>query len=186
LQIREAVQRATGDVVLVLHADCIAEKRVFSNILEALATQEYAVGGAVSMRFASKGLKSRILAGLNNLRARLTGISFGDQAQFFRRAVMENVGGFPAMMLMEDVELSLRLKPQGRLLFLNSRITVSGRRWQGRGFSKNLLTVLRLFPGFLIKRRWGLTDLIQEDTYKIYYSRVHDRITTARADLREK
>jgi hypothetical protein len=82
------------------------------------------------------------------------------------------------MMLMEDVELSLRLKPLGQLLVVSGKVTVSGRRWQGRGFSKNLLTVLRLFPRFLIKRRWGLTDSIQEDYYKIYYSSVHDRSMT--------
>jgi rSAM/selenodomain-associated transferase 2 len=178
LQIKEAVRHATGDVVVILHADCIAEKGVFSDILESLASHAYAVGGAVSMRFELKGLKTRILAGLNNLRARLTGISFGDQTQFFRTAAVDKIGGFPAMMLMEDVELSLRLKPHGRLLFLNGNVTVSGRRWQGRGFYKNLRTVLRLFPGFLIKRRWGLTDSIQEDYYKIYYSSVHDRIST--------
>lgn len=170
LQIKEGVGRATGDVVVILHADCIATKGVFAHILTALGTHLHAVGGAVSMRFEQTGLKTWIVAGLNNLRARLTGISFGDQAQFFRRTAIQSIGGFPAMMLMEDVELSLRLKAQGQLLFLNGGIRVSGRRWQGRGFSRNLLTVLRLFPRFLIERRLGLTDSVQQDYYNIYYS----------------
>ena len=69
------------------------------------------------MQFEPLNPKTRFIASLNNMRAKLTGISFGDQAQFFRKAALDSVGGFPPMMLMEDVELSMRLKEIGRTVF---------------------------------------------------------------------
>ncbi len=53
------------------------------------------------------------------------------------------------MMLMEDVELSLRLKEVGQLVFLRDGIVVSDRRWNGHRFAGNLLTVFYLFTRYL-------------------------------------
>jgi hypothetical protein len=50
-----------------------------------------------------------------NSRSRWSGIATGDQALFVRRRVFETVGGYPEILLVEDVELSRRLKPAGRL-----------------------------------------------------------------------
>ena len=74
------------------------------------------------------------------------------------------------MMLMEDVELSLRLKEAGRLIFLRDGITVSGRRWQGKGFAGNLMKVFHLFPRYLIERRFCRKDALKRNFYNIYYS----------------
>jgi len=46
------------------------------------------------------------MATLNNVKAVSTGIAFGDQAQFVRAAALAEIGGFPGLMMMEDVELS--------------------------------------------------------------------------------
>jgi hypothetical protein len=70
----------------------------------------------------------RIAAWLNNTRAFFTGISFEDQAQFFRANALDLIDGFPAMMLMEDVELSLRLKQFGQVFYFRNGILASGRR----------------------------------------------------------
>ena len=73
-------------------------------------------------------------------------------------------------MLMEDVELSLRLKEVGRLFFLRRGIVVSGRRWQGDGFSGSLTTVFHLFTRYLIGRRFSRKDTLKQKYYDIYYS----------------
>jgi rSAM/selenodomain-associated transferase 2 len=170
LQIEKGVKASTADIIVILHADCEAKSGVFENILEALEKNPYAVGGAVGMQFKQKKLKMRVVAVLNNLRALLTGVSFGDQAQFFRVEALDAIGGFPSMMLMEDVELSLRLKEVGRLLFINDGILVSARRWQGRQFPYKLMTVFRLFPRYLITRRFRRKDRIYRQYYDVYYS----------------
>jgi hypothetical protein len=52
----------------------------------------------------------RVVATLMNLRSRLSGIATGDQAIFVTREAFDRVGGFPVQPLMEDIELSRRLK----------------------------------------------------------------------------
>jgi rSAM/selenodomain-associated transferase 2 len=154
-QIAAAIGRTRADVVMVLHADSVLDPGCLQKVLEALARHPQAVGGAVGMRFSDRDWRSALIAWLNNQRARWSGIGFGDQAQFFRSAVIEKMGGFPAIELMEDVELSLRLKQQGRLLFVDNGVRVSARRWQGGGFWSNVGLVIGLFFRYLIQRRYN-------------------------------
>ena len=56
-----------------------------------------------------------------NLRSRLTGIATGDQAIFVRRAAFEALGGYAPIPLMEDVELSRRLRRLGAPACLRAR-----------------------------------------------------------------
>jgi GT2 family glycosyltransferase len=170
LQIRKGVESVTCDVVVILHADCTAQQGVFKGILAKLESDPDAVGGAVGMQFEKNTPKTRVIAFLNNLRTFLTGISFGDQAQFFRTEPLAASGGIPSMMLMEDVELSLRLKEVGRLVFLRKGILASGRRWLSSGFKDNLMTVFHLFPRYLIERRFMRSDMLKRNYYDIYYS----------------
>ena len=125
------------------------------------------LGGVMDFQQTSPGLW--ILARLNALRAWTTGISFGDQGQFFRREALALMGGFPAMALMEDVELALRLRAVGETVLLGGGLTVSGRRWIGTGFGGKVAGVLRLFIGYLAERRLGLSDPTGWRYYRLYY-----------------
>jgi len=168
LQIAKGVQAAGGDVIMIVHADSTIQGGVLERIITTLQMDRYAVGGGVGMRFEPQVPSTRLLAGLNNLRAVLTGICFGDQAQFFRAEALAAVGGFPPMMLMEDVELSLRLKELGRLAFLRRGIRVSGRRWQADGFFASLMTVFFLFPRYLAERRFFGGGQMNQIFYTIF------------------
>jgi hypothetical protein len=170
LQIRKGVESASSDVIVILHADCAVNKGVFKRILKKLESDPNTVGGAVGMQFERNNPKTMVIAFLNNLRTFLTGISFGDQAQFFRTEALAASGGFPSMMLMEDVELSLRLKEVGRLVFLRKGVLASGRRWLGHCFTGNLMTIFHLFPRYLIERRFCRYNTLKRNFYDIYYS----------------
>ena len=170
LQIKTGVEAATGDVLVILHADSNTPRGLFVKILGALQANPHVAGGACRMRFKNMDIKTRIVAALNNIRAILTGISFGDQAQFLRIDALDQLGGFPELMLMEDVELSLRLKQTGRLLFLKDRVTASGRRWKTESFSHNFLKVIRLFILYLIERRLAKIKDYGQKYYIDYYS----------------
>ena len=169
-QIRAAARIATGDVLLILHADAVLQKDAAGRILHALTEDRSAPGGCFGMAFAEEGGKRRLIAALNNLRARITGTAFGDQAQFVRAAALSEIGGFPGLMLMEDVELSLRLKTLGRPLFLDAGVVVSPRRWQEGAFLQNLRLVVSLFFCYLFERRFGRT-LDGERYYRKYYGK---------------
>ena len=79
-----------------------------------------------------------------NLRSRLSGIATGDQGMFVTRDAFERVGGFPAQPLMEDIELSRRLKRLGRPACLRARVRTSGRRWEQRGVWRTIVLMWRL------------------------------------------
>ncbi len=169
VQIRAAAETATGDVLLILHADTALQQGVTDRIIGALTADRGAAGGCFGMQFTDANSAQRIIAALNNLKAVLTGISFGDQAQFVRAEVLARIGGFPDLMLMEDVELSLRLKGAGGTLYLARGVAVSGRRWRDGCFLDNLWTVIRLFFGYLLVRRSGRCQRTDEAYYRKYY-----------------
>jgi rSAM/selenodomain-associated transferase 2 len=72
---------------------------------------------------------------------------FGDQGQFMTRATFEQIGGFPEIPLMEDVEMSRALQRVGRPVRSPLRIITSSRRFLERGVLKqwagNWLRLLR-------------------------------------------
>jgi rSAM/selenodomain-associated transferase 2 len=169
VQIRNGSEAATGDLLMVLHADCVLRPGILSAVFEHLRLDPHAPGGAIGMRFEEETASARIISTLNNLRTRFTGIAFGDQAQFVRRPALQMAGGFPDLMLMEDVELSLRLKEQGGPIFIGDGVRVSSRRWQGRGFGAKIALVLKLVVRFLMERRWEEGIRSGRDYYSSYY-----------------
>ncbi|MGD8970701.1 MAG: TIGR04283 family arsenosugar biosynthesis glycosyltransferase, partial [Desulfobacterales bacterium] len=169
VQVRNGSEASTGDVLMVLHADCVLRPGTLTAVFEHLRFDHHAPGGAIGIRFEEETASTRVISALNNLRTRFTGIAFGDQAQFVRRPALQTAGGFPDLMLMEDVELSLRLKVQGRPVFIGDGVRVSSRRWQGRGFSAKIALVLKLLVMFLIERRLGEGARSGRDYYSSYY-----------------
>ena len=79
-----------------------------------------------------------------NARSRWSGQATGDQGMFVRRSVFERLGGFADQPLMEDLELSRRLRPISRPACLRARVTTSGRRWETRGVWPTIFLMWRL------------------------------------------
>src|SRR5262249_56012061 len=75
----------------------------------------------------------RVIETFMNARSRLTRIATGDQAIFVRRQIFLVAGGYPEVDLMEDVELSRKLKRLGKIACLRARVVTSARRWQRDG-----------------------------------------------------
>lgn len=154
MQIAEAWDACTGDVLVVLHADVRFPPQGAKAIQRCLKNTK-TPGGAFAMGFKPATARTRIISFLNHLRCRTSGISFGDQCQFVRRSVLDSAGGFPPMKLMEDVELSLIMKHTGRPVLLPQTVTVSPRRWETTPFSQGVTRVLFLFFTYLIRRKLG-------------------------------
>jgi hypothetical protein len=169
-QIARGVDQASGDIILILHADSRLQPASLPRMMSALRQHPDAAGGAMAVIYDPPSLRFRLIAGLNNLRARLTGITFGDQAQFFRRAALAE--GFPDYLLMEDVELSMRLMEHGSILFMPDGVRSSTRRWNATGYFANALTVIRLTGSFLVMRAFGLIHDKGEWFYQQYYRQV--------------
>ena len=132
---------ASGDALLFLHADTRLPPDALARIEQALARHDW---GRFDVRIAGKACMLRVIAQMMNWRSRLTGIATGDQALFMTRAAFEQVGGFPELPLMEDVELSKRLNAISPPACIASRATTSGRRWETRGVWRTIFLMWRL------------------------------------------
>jgi rSAM/selenodomain-associated transferase 2 len=142
-QMNAGAQIATGDVLVFLHADTRLPSDTFRLILDGLARSGKA-WGRFEIAIEGKNPLLAIVAAFMNLRSRLTGIATGDQAMFATRATFRDAGGFPDIALMEDVEMSRKLKRVSRPLCLSARAVTSGRRWEKHGVLRTMLLMWRL------------------------------------------
>jgi len=92
-----------------------------------------AVGGAFEHRFAEPAWSLRAITWINRVRYRLTHNYYGDQGMFVRASVFRALGGFRDLRLMEDLDLSQRLKRVGRTVLVPVPLVTSGRRFLARG-----------------------------------------------------
>lgn len=141
LQMNAGGQIASGDALLFLHADTRLPPHAHALVERALAGRSW---GRFDVAIAGRSAWLPVIAMSMNLRSRLTGIATGDQAIFVTRAAFEAAGGFPAQPLMEDIELSKRLKRLGPPAGLRARVTTSGRRWDTHGAWRTILLMWRL------------------------------------------
>jgi rSAM/selenodomain-associated transferase 2 len=161
LQMNAGAERASGDVLLFLHADTRLPAEADRVVLDGL-DQSRRVWGRFDVKIDGRSRLLPVVAWLMGLRSRLTGIATGDQAIFLRRDAFQAVGGFPAVALMEDIAICKRLKRLGRPLCLRACVTTSGRRWEKNGVLSTILLMWRLrFAYFLgadpkqLARRYG-------------------------------
>jgi rSAM/selenodomain-associated transferase 2 len=147
-QINRGAQAATGDVFLILHADCQLPPDAGERIAFPLRSQEVA-GGCFEVRFnASHPRSLKMVAAGINFRCRLAKAATGDQGIFVRRRVFEQVGGCPAWSLFEDVELVRRIKRVGKFAVLRSQLLVSPRRHLAIGVFRTVLLIYALRVAF--------------------------------------
>lgn len=126
-QMNAGAAAGAGEVLWFVHADCRVPAAALAALRAALADPAV-VGGGLPIRFDRRSCGLDLLAWTSNLRARGLGWIFGDQAMFVRRSVFDELGGFPELPLMEDLELSRRLARRGRLAVLSVPVTASARR----------------------------------------------------------
>jgi rSAM/selenodomain-associated transferase 2 len=133
---------AAGDVdgLLFLHADTLLPAGGIDAIRGALANG--AAWGRFNVHFDQHVGLLRLVATLMNARSRWTGICTGDQAIFVRAGIWRQVGGFAPQPLMEDIELSARLKRIAWPVALHPPVITSARRWRRDGV---LRTIARMW-----------------------------------------
>lgn len=141
-QMNAGAAAARSDALLFLHADTRLPPLADVQVLQALANG--ACWGRFDVRIEGRHWMLRVVGTLMNLRSRWSGIATGDQAIFVTRTAFDRVGGFPEQPLMEDIEISRRLKRLGRTACLRARVHTSGRRWEQHGVWRTILLMWRL------------------------------------------
>jgi len=133
---------AQGDVLLFLHADTMLPADAVQQLQAFLPTPN--AWGRFDVRLSGSRPLFRVISWFMNKRSRLTGICTGDQAMFVRRDTFETLGGFSLQPLMEDVELSRRLRDVSRPFCVPSPVTTDSRRWQQQGAWATIVLMWRL------------------------------------------
>lgn len=141
-QLNAGASAARAEVLLFLHADTQLPFDADHRITQAL--QRGHRWGRFDVRIEGRHPLLPMVAWFMNHRSRLTGMATGDQAVFVQRRLFESVGGFAPMPLMEDIDLSRRLKAIEAPACLRERVTTSGRRWDRHGFWRTVLLMWRL------------------------------------------
>ena len=144
-QMNAGARSAAGDVLLFLHADVVLPLDAATWVGRVLGDPAVVAGAFRTWTVPDAG-RSWVtpLLHLADLRSRFTRLPYGDQALFVRRDAFERVGGFPDQPLMEDLELSLRLRRVGRIATAPATVRVSGRRFLVRPIRSAVQ--MRLFP----------------------------------------
>jgi rSAM/selenodomain-associated transferase 2 len=132
-QLRAGASRATGDVVLMLHADTWVPANAGTELLHCLR-DPLVVGGGFWKVFRAYPhpllYGSRFKCGVR--------LAFGrriaaDQGLFVRRQVLERIGGVPDVELMEEFRLCRKLLRVGRLALAPAIVRTSARRFEKFG-----------------------------------------------------
>jgi len=141
-QMNAGAALASGDVLLFLHADTVLPAAAASSLRAAM--EAGALWGRFDVRIAGASVWFPVIAALMNGRSRLTRIATGDQALFVQATLFHRLGGYADQPLMEDVELSRRLRDVAAPACLKERVLTSGRRWETRGVWRTIFLMWRL------------------------------------------
>jgi rSAM/selenodomain-associated transferase 2 len=160
-QMNAGAEKASGDVLLFLHADTRLPAAAELVVLGGLERSGRA-WGRFDVSISGQHPLLAVVSRMMNFRSRATGIATGDQAIFVKRDAFVAAGGFPAIPLMEDIALCKRLKRVGRPLCLSERVVTSGRRWEQHGVLWTIVLMWRLRLSYflgadpaLLARRYG-------------------------------
>lgn len=145
-QLRAAAAAATGDVLLMVHADTWLPSEAGRALHRALHDPTVVAGG-----FWKRFRDAPALTAGSRARCWLRLVwhqrVLGDQAVFVRRAGLAAIGGMPNVPLMEDVLLCERLRARGRFALATATVTTSSRRFREGGVLRTYALMWRIWRG---------------------------------------
>lgn len=162
LQMNAGAERARGDILLFLHSDTKLPVNAFKKIKGALSDAPF-IGGAFDLGIQNPRLIFRTIGFAASLKHRITRIPYGDQAIFILKKYFEDIGRYPEIPLMEDVELMKRVKRhRGRIIIFKETALTSSRKWETDGI---IFTIIR---NWIIQALY-LAGVSAERLVKYYY-----------------
>ena len=126
-QLRVGAARASGDVLLFLHADVTLTSGARPAIERALLDAA-TVGGNFRLRFEPASFAARVFTAANDVRRRLFRIYYGDSAIFVRAATYTTLGGFHALPILEDYDFVRRLERAGPTVYVRDVVAIASAR----------------------------------------------------------
>jgi rSAM/selenodomain-associated transferase 2 len=161
-QLAAGASASRGDWLLFLHADTVLAKGWSIAAARFMAAAENA-RRAAAFRFAldDEGPAARRIEAFVAWRCRALGLAYGDQGLLVSRRFYDEIGGFRAIPLMEDVDIVRRVG-RDRMVVLDTPAATSAARYRAQGYAtrglRNLSCVSLYFAGVppgLLARLYG-------------------------------
>ena len=148
IQMNTGACAARGDILWFVHVDAELPLRCLDEIGR-IMDDPNVVGGYFRIRLPG-GLVYRFTDSFAHYAGILLRMRCGDHGIFCRRTAFLDIGGFPKVPLMEDVEFFRRLRGSGRVMHSQRRILVNPRRYEAIGrvrltFAYGLIATLYTF-----------------------------------------
>lgn len=134
IQMNLGARQAKGDVLLFLHADTILPPNYSNSIAQAITYGKDF--GFFKFVLNIHDFHFRILETCVQLRSRILGLSYGDQAMFVTKEFFERMNGFDDKATLEDLDFLLRARRISTPCLLQEQVITSARRWERYGFWK--------------------------------------------------
>lgn len=141
LQMNKGAEQASFEYLWFLHADTLIPEKAVGKIETCLADNHW---GRFNIRLSGSGVLFRIIETMINIRSSLSGVATGDQGIFVKQKTFESVGGYSKLPLMEDVELSKKLKRVDKPVCLKEELITSSRRWEHHGVFSTIFLMWKL------------------------------------------
>jgi rSAM/selenodomain-associated transferase 2 len=130
-QMNAGAHVARGEILWFVHADAELPSQCLDEIARIMEDSNV-VGGYFRIHL-PRGLIYRLTDSFAHYAGMLFRMRCGDHGIFCRRTTFFNIGGFPTVPLMEDVEFFRKLHRCGRVVHSEKRIVVSPRRYEAIG-----------------------------------------------------
>src|SRR5882762_5349601 len=131
VQMNVGARAARGEVLWFVHVDAEVPNGCLSEIARILNDADVA-GGYFRIRL-PRGAIYRLTDSFAHYAGILLRMRCGDHGMFCRRTAFLDIGGFPEVPLMEDVEFFRRLRRHGQVRYSRKRILASPRRYETIG-----------------------------------------------------
>ena len=157
LQISKGIDKSKGDWILILHADTSLSSDWSVKLLEK-TDKNFAYH--FKLKFKSKSLFARIVEYWAQIRSKFIGLPYGDQGCLIHRDLLDTLGEFPKIPIMEDVAFADSLK--GKIKPLDILAHTSAEKYHNNGWLRQSII------NFLILTQYRLGKSPHQ-LFKFYY-----------------
>ena len=157
LQISKGVDKSRGDWILILHADTSLSLGWSLNLLQKI-DRNFAY--YFKLKFQSKSPFARILEYWVQIRSKFLGLPYGDQGLLIHRDLLNDLGGFPKIPLMEDVALARKLKNKTKSLQILAH--TSAEKYHKNGWLRQIMINFYLLAHYFLGKD-------PHQLYEVYY-----------------
>ena len=158
LQISKGIDKSKGDWILILHADTSLSLDWSVKLLEKI-DKNFAYH--FKLKFKSKSLFARILEYWAQIRSKFIGLPYGDQGCLIHRDLLDTLGEFPKIPIMEDVAFADSLK--GKIKPLDILAHTSAEKYHINGWLRQSMINFLI----LAQYRFGKDP---HKLYRVYYN----------------